>query len=199
MASLSSLARLMIILLVGVQCMGKRKRVRAAASTPDVQSATTTPGVAPDLAHTPGTEQVANSTDADAVSAALAMDMDGERRYTDRREIHRLSTVTVGNQRVTSLLGNVVNYRFSLPELQLRKGAVYTGANSRLRRVVRDLLTGRRQVKVGIVGGSISWGQGASKRGVTDWFSLVSRYLIQAFPNTNVTTRNGCVPGTPSE
>ena len=101
---------------------------------------------------------------------------------------------------MSNLLGSVVNnYKFSLPELQLRRGAVYTGANSRLRRVVRDLLTGRRPVRVGVVGGSISWGQGASDRGVTDWFSVVTSYLSQAFPNTNVTSRNGCLPGTPSE
>lgn len=47
---------------------------------------------------------------------------------------------------------------------------MHLGANQRLRRVVRDLLRGK-PVKVGVVGGSISWGYMASKIGETDWFS----------------------------
>ena len=39
---------------------------------------------------------------------------------------------------------------------------------------------------------------GASRIGIDDWFSILSRYVISAFPQTDVTMRNGCVPGTPS-
>ncbi|GIM03448.1 hypothetical protein Vretimale_8227 [Volvox reticuliferus] len=53
-------------------------------------------------------------------------------------------------------------------------------------------------VHVGVVGGSISWGHGATKRGEKDWFSHFSKWLIDAFPRSNITARNGCVPGVPS-
>ncbi len=60
---------------------------------------------------------------------------------------------------------------------------------------LQDLISGKRQVKIGVVGGSISWGTGPTIRGYTDWFSVFSRYMLAAFPNANVTLRNGCVPG----
>ncbi|EFJ46870.1 hypothetical protein VOLCADRAFT_92614 [Volvox carteri f. nagariensis] len=44
----------------------------------------------------------------------------------------------------------------------------------------------------------ISWGQGVSRRGETDWFSHFSKWMIEAFPRANITARNGCVPGVPS-
>lgn len=52
--------------------------------------------------------------------------------------------------------------------------------------------------KIGVIGGSISWGQYTSKRGETDWFALVSKWMFSAFPNANITARNGCTPGVPS-
>lgn len=58
--------------------------------------------------------------------------------------MHQLSSVTVSNQRLSTLLGPVLNYQFSLPEVQLRKGLVHVGANFRLRRVVRVSEGGRR-------------------------------------------------------
>jgi len=87
-------------------------------------------------------------------------------------------------------------WRFKLPQLQLRKGLVYSGSGFRLRRVVHDMLSGR-PVKIGVVGGSISWGHGASKYGLTDWVSLLRTYMQGLFGN-KVTVRNGCVPATPS-
>jgi hypothetical protein len=51
---------------------------------------------------------------------------------------------------------------------------------------------------VGVLGGSISFGNGASEAGTTDWFSLVGRYLRRAFPKRRFETHNGCVPATPA-
>lgn len=58
-------------------------------------------------------------------------------------------------------------------------------------------MTGQRPVKIGLVGGSIAWGQ-AADRGKDDFFTLFAKWLTTAFPKANVTTRNGAIPGTPS-
>jgi hypothetical protein len=63
-------------------------------------------------------------------------------------------------------------------------------------RVLHDLQAGK-PIKLGVLGGSISWGS-AVARGQDDWFSLVTAHLKAAFPAANVTGRNGCVPATPS-
>ncbi|KAG2425210.1 hypothetical protein HYH02_015037 [Chlamydomonas schloesseri] len=131
-----------------------------------------------------------------------AFEPDARERTKRRPELewdwgHTYTRVTVDNQRVSSVLSHMLRYNFTLPRVQLQRGVVYMGAASRLRRVIHDALSGK-PIKVGIVGGSVSWGQGASVRGETDWFSLLGHYLVRAFPNTNVTTRNGCTPGVPS-
>lgn len=82
-----------------------------------------------------------------------------------------------------------------MPPGILDRGVVYTGAGWRLRRFVATLLAGRT-VKVGAIGGSVSWGHGASMRGTTDWFSLFIKWLRLAFPKATVLGRNGCIPGT---
>ncbi|GFR42868.1 hypothetical protein Agub_g3859, partial [Astrephomene gubernaculifera] len=110
---------------------------------------------------------------------------------------HHYTRVSVDNQRVSSVLSHVLNYNFTLPRIQLERGLTYLGSACRLRRVVRDLLMGR-DVKIGVVGGSVSWGQSATRRGVTDWFSTLSSYMVNAFPTANITARNGCTPGVPS-
>lgn len=51
------------------------------------------------------------------------------------------------------------------------------GSCCRLRRVVQDMLHGK-PIKMGIVGGSISWGHGM-KRGIEDWFSVFTLSLGQ--------------------
>lgn len=63
-------------------------------------------------------------------------------------------------------------------------------------RVLRSLQAGEA-VKLGVLGGSISWGS-AVEHGEDDWFSLVVKHLRTAFPAASVTGRNGCVPATPS-
>lgn len=70
--------------------------------------------------------------------------------------LHRLNAVNINNQKLSNLLGNILNWKFLLPEVQLRKGVVYTGANYRLRRVVKNLMMGKT-VKIAVIGGSISW------------------------------------------
>lgn len=64
--------------------------------------------------------------------------------------------------------------------------------------MLKDLHAGRH-IKLAVLGGSISWGSGSGfKRGTNDWFTLVVKYVQEAFPAANVTGRNGCVPATPS-
>lgn len=102
------------------------------------------------------------------------------------------------NRRFTEILGPIMHHQYTLPMTQVQKSLVYTGSNYRLRRVVHDMIIGKRPIKVGAIGGSITHGAKASVIGETDWFSLVGKYLKTAFPRTNITTRNGALPATPS-
>ncbi|KXZ41011.1 hypothetical protein GPECTOR_983g252 [Gonium pectorale] len=111
------------------------------------------------------------------------------------------SGVSINNQPVANLLSNVLgNYKYSLPRVALQRGVAYMGPACRLRRLVRQLLSRdqSRPVKVGVIGGSITWGQGVRPRGEADWFSLLSKWMLAAFPAANITTRNGCTPGVPA-
>jgi hypothetical protein len=63
-------------------------------------------------------------------------------------------------------------------------------------RVLTDVQAGK-EVKLGVLGGSISWGSDI-ERGTWDWFTLVSKRLQEAFPRARISSRNGCVPATPS-
>ncbi|KAG2495310.1 hypothetical protein HYH03_006582 [Edaphochlamys debaryana] len=112
-------------------------------------------------------------------------------------------------------LAPFLGYEFSLPMPQLkasaalpedsregsrargRAGLAYAGPRTRLRRFVRELLLGRKPVKIGVVGGSITYGHGTSKPKY-GWFSVFSRWLITSFPNANITARNGAIPATRS-
>ncbi|KAG2433670.1 hypothetical protein HXX76_008041 [Chlamydomonas incerta] len=110
--------------------------------------------------------------------------------------------IAVHNQPLTSLLGELLGaHNYTLPRLALGRGLAYLGGAARLRRVVRHLLSRQsppRSVKIGLIGGSISWGQAVRWRGEADWFSTLSRYMLAAFPAANITTRNGCTPGVPA-
>ncbi|GIL74907.1 hypothetical protein Vretimale_2527 [Volvox reticuliferus] len=91
------------------------------------------------------------------------------------------------------------DYKFLLPQESLRAGLSYTGAARRLRKFVQDFLHGEKQMKIGVVGGSISVGMHASKVGVTDWFSTVVGWLSSSAKSAEkVKGRNGCRPATPS-
>ncbi|GFR42716.1 hypothetical protein Agub_g3640 [Astrephomene gubernaculifera] len=134
------------------------------------------------------------------------MGLSGMERTKNRPELewdwgHTWSTVEINKQPVSMLLSSVLgNYRFTLPRDQLHRGTAYVGSSSRLRRLVRDLILPREQTnfKIAVIGGSISYGQFTSKRGVTDWFSVFSKWMISAFPRANITARNGCTPGVPT-
>ncbi|GFR48090.1 hypothetical protein Agub_g9777 [Astrephomene gubernaculifera] len=111
------------------------------------------------------------------------------------------SSMSINNQPVTSILSTVLGtYKFTLPRLQLQRGLAYVGSATRLRRVVRQLMSRNptKPTKIGVIGGSVSWGQGTRKRGEDDWFSVLSKWLLDAFPESNITTRNGCTPGVPA-
>jgi hypothetical protein len=111
---------------------------------------------------------------------------------------HRVGSLVLEGRRVSDVLGPVLKHNFTLPPAQLAKALVYTGANFRLRRTVHDLVTARRPVRVGAVGGSITHGAKSSQPGKTDWFSLVGAYLRTAFPHAEISMRNGALPATPS-
>ena len=49
----------------------------------------------------------------------------------------QLDSVHVNHQSLSSLLSPMRKYKFSLPEVQLRKGTIYLGSNFRLRRVLK--------------------------------------------------------------
>ncbi|KAG1663229.1 hypothetical protein FOA52_004430 [Chlamydomonas sp. UWO 241] len=115
-----------------------------------------------------------------------------------RAYYEHLCSLHVAGQPLCGLLGPLLQWNYSLTPTQLRRAAAHVGPNQRLRRVVRDLITGHAPVNVGVIGTSVSYGTGASERGSTDWFSVLGSALRTAFPKANVTMHNGCFPGTPS-
>lgn len=64
----------------------------------------------------------------------------------------------------------------------------------RLRNTVTKLLHSKQPVKVGVVGGSITYQDGPEPR----WFEHLTAYLRTAFPAVEVVAKNGAIPGTPS-
>jgi len=81
----------------------------------------------------------------------------------------------------------------------MQRSLSYLGPHPRLRRLVARMLRGGdAPVKVGVVGGSISYGHGATQLGVTDWFSRLHQWMRRAFPASRLEFHNGCVPATPA-
>jgi len=111
---------------------------------------------------------------------------------------HHLCGLSIAGQPLCGLLTHLIQWKFSLTPTQLRRAAAHVGPNHRLRRVVRDLITGHAQVNIGVIGTSVSFGTGATDRGRTDWFSVLGAALRESFPKANFTMHNGCFPGTPS-
>lgn len=65
--------------------------------------------------------------------------------------------------------------------LQVQRGLSYYGSAHRLRRVMHQLMMQpSKQLSLGVVGGSVSWGHGASRKGETDWFALVTKWMVRA-------------------
>uniref|UniRef100_A0A383V5K6 SGNH hydrolase-type esterase domain-containing protein n=1 Tax=Tetradesmus obliquus TaxID=3088 RepID=A0A383V5K6_TETOB len=108
-----------------------------------------------------------------------------------------LQAVKIGDKSLLDLAAPLLLQNTTLVNpAQLRRSIGHMGGMHRLRRVLRDLQSGK-QIKLGVLGGSISWGS-AVERGTDDWFALLTAHLAAAFPAANVTGRNGCVPATPS-
>jgi hypothetical protein len=61
---------------------------------------------------------------------------------------------------------------------------------------VRKLLKGDKPVRVGVVGGSVTFLENDVK--AIGWWAKLARFLTTAFPKTTVVAKNGAVPGTPS-
>lgn len=88
-------------------------------------------------------------------------------------------------------------YMYTLPEDILKMGVRPAEADNRMRRFLTKWLSGE-EVKVGIVGGSIGLGAGASSAGETDWFSILTSFFSKAFPQSKVRGRNGALSATGS-
>ena len=73
----------------------------------------------------------------------------------------RLSQVTIRSQQLTSLLGKLPDYDFSLTRMQAERSLVHLGHNAQLRRVLHDLQPGTRPISIVVLGGSSSCGSGA--------------------------------------
>ena len=78
----------------------------------------------------------------------------------------QLEAVQIASQPLQTSLGPLAKYPFSLSPTQLQRSFISSGNNPRLRRIVQRLLTGRKHVKVGVIGTSVSWGTGGCNAGV---------------------------------
>ncbi|KDD72590.1 hypothetical protein H632_c3152p0, partial [Helicosporidium sp. ATCC 50920] len=67
----------------------------------------------------------------------------------------------------------------TLPRNELEPGIVSLGSTARMRRFVRRLAAGEA-LTVSVLGGSVSFGHGASRIGTTDYVSLLRSYLAAA-------------------
>ncbi|WPT13740.1 hypothetical protein PSENEW3_00001579 [Picochlorum sp. SENEW3] len=76
-------------------------------------------------------------------------------------------------------------------------GIVSYGDTTRMRKFVRKLAA-NKPVTVTLVGGSITWGQGASDRKKTSWGGLFFTWINTTYPHANHILVNAAVPGTPS-
>lgn len=83
------------------------------------------------------------------------------------------------------------------PWVNIDNGIVSYGDTSRLTMFTNKLDAGK-PVVVGVVGGSISFGQGASDRDTTSWVARIFNWIRTTYPHANHTLVNGAVPATPS-
>lgn len=89
----------------------------------------------------------------------------------------QLGRIQVDGQPLTELMGPIARYPFSLHPIQLRRSLFNFGSKARLRRVVSDLFTGRKHVKIGVIGTSVSWGTGGF------WRDLLGGLGFQGCPD----------------
>ncbi|KZV97711.1 hypothetical protein EXIGLDRAFT_702882 [Exidia glandulosa HHB12029] len=76
------------------------------------------------------------------------------------------------------------------------RSRAYEGLNTRVRRVLHDAAAGQ-PVKVGIIGGSVTFGQGVPRRNET-WPEVFGAWWRERFPASALTLVNGAVPATGS-
>lgn len=72
----------------------------------------------------------------------------------------------------------------------------FTGANARLKRVLRKARSGEK-IKIGILGGSVTAGHGVSHE--RRWMTLYGEWWKAIFPQTEIQVINGAVPATTTE
>jgi hypothetical protein len=97
-------------------------------------------------------------------------------------------------------------WEFPVPPEQLDRGVVSEGDPAAAARLARKLLSGQ-PISVAALGGSLTFGKGASSPGRTDWVSLLAAWLRDSFPtgsgNSSTAGRhvvvNAAVAASPSE
>ncbi|KAI8475679.1 MAG: SGNH hydrolase-type esterase domain-containing protein [Monoraphidium minutum] len=105
-----------------------------------------------------------------------------------------------GKATVGDALGALLDYEFDLPLEFMRRAQSYVGPRTRLRRVVADMLAGKR-VEVDILGGSVSAGAVASRKNdptnPNDVWNLV-RLALQKGVSPKIELRNNARSATKS-
>jgi hypothetical protein len=97
-----------------------------------------------------------------------------------------MQATSVGAAPIAGPLQRVLSaHDYSTPLAGVRASNSYTGGNTRLRRVVRDLLGGK-PIKVLAVGGRATNGSAASDPGRSDYFARYAAFLARAFPAASV-------------
>ncbi|PRW50819.1 hypothetical protein C2E21_5446 [Chlorella sorokiniana] len=89
-------------------------------------------------------------------------------------------------------------WRWPLPADLLDRGIVSHGDPQALQRLANKLLAGK-PITVVALGGSLTFGRGATQIGSTDWVPLLRGWLQAAFPGVDHVVHNGAVAASPSE
>ncbi|KAI7846427.1 hypothetical protein COHA_000040 [Chlorella ohadii] len=89
-------------------------------------------------------------------------------------------------------------WRWPLPDDLLDRGIISDGDPQALQRLARKMLAGEA-ITVVTLGGSLTFGRGASQMGQTDWVPQLRSWLLAAFPGVEHVVHNGAVAASPSE
>jgi hypothetical protein len=101
--------------------------------------------------------------------------------FWHRKARNIVEHAALGPSKALHLQQFLSDYNFTLPLMYLKRGLAYQGAASRVRRLLHTLAENpAASIKVGVVGGSISWGHGV-RRGVADWFSVFGEWMVSAW------------------
>lgn len=104
------------------------------------------------------------------VSARHITDVNSEATTSEVSQLHHHHVLN----RHSAPLNQILNYTFTTPEMQLRKGVTHVGSNWRLRRALRRVVHhAGATLNIGAIGGSVTCGHGASNPGVSlAWWPL---------------------------